>query len=101
MLTSIRLQDFKGHRDTRVPLGRFTLLGGPNGSGKTSVLQALRFQSELSDYANSHAILKDQWAPADLLRRGAPGPILLESAGTWKGKTWGHSWEISPGIYTG
>ncbi len=46
MLTSIRLQDFKGHRDTLVPLGRFTLLVGPNGSGKTSVLDALWAQSE-------------------------------------------------------
>ncbi|UQA62270.1 AAA family ATPase [Polyangium aurulentum] len=41
MIERLRLQNFKGHRDTTVELGRLTVLVGPNGSGKTSVLQAL------------------------------------------------------------
>jgi predicted ATPase len=84
MLTSIRLQDFKGHRDTTVPLGRLTLLVGPNASGKTSVLEALWLQSQLF----RGMALRGDWAVTDLLRRGAQGPIVLESAGTWKGSPW-------------
>lgn len=41
MLTSIRLQNFKTHRDTEIHLGRLTVLVGPNGAGKSSVLQAI------------------------------------------------------------
>ena len=51
MITSIRIQDFKGHRDSTIPLGRLTMLVGPNGSGKTSVLDALRIQSLLATSA--------------------------------------------------
>ncbi len=40
MLTSIHLHSWKAHRDTTVPLGKLTLLVGPNGSGKTTVLEA-------------------------------------------------------------
>ncbi len=41
MIDELRLQNFKGHRDTTVRLGRMCLLVGPNGSGKTSALEAL------------------------------------------------------------
>jgi len=41
VLDSIRLQNFKTHRDTEIKLGRLTVLVGPNGSGKSSVLQAI------------------------------------------------------------
>jgi predicted ATPase len=48
MLTSIHLQNFKGHRDTTVPLGRMTVLVGPNGAGKTRVLQGLHLLTRLA-----------------------------------------------------
>jgi predicted ATPase len=41
MLESITFLNFKALRNTTLPLGRFTLLVGPNGSGKTTALQAL------------------------------------------------------------
>jgi len=41
VLTSIRLLNFKTHRDTEIKLGRLTVLVGPNGAGKSSVLQAI------------------------------------------------------------
>ncbi len=99
MLTSIRLQDFKGHRDTEIPLGRFTVLVGPNGSGKTSVLEALWLQSELA-FEPPNIVLVGDRDPADLLRREAPGPIALESAGAWKGKTWSCRKEIPTGVFS-
>jgi ABC-type branched-subunit amino acid transport system ATPase component len=41
VIDELHLQRFKGHRDTNVRLGTMTLLVGPNGSGKTSALEAL------------------------------------------------------------
>ena len=41
MLRAVHLQNLKAFRDTRIPLGRLTLLSGMNGSGKSTVLQAL------------------------------------------------------------
>jgi predicted ATPase len=46
MIESITLHNFRGHRATIVPCAPFTLLVGENASGKTSVLQAVRYVSE-------------------------------------------------------
>lgn len=40
-IKSIKFQNVKVLRNTELPLGRFTLLIGPNGSGKTTALRAL------------------------------------------------------------
>lgn len=42
MIESIDFTNFKALRKTTLPLAPFTLLLGPNGSGKTTVLQALQ-----------------------------------------------------------
>src|SRR5215467_3373785 len=42
MIESIEFTNFKALRKTSLPLTPFTLLLGPNGSGKTTVLQALQ-----------------------------------------------------------
>src|ERR1700733_9629773 len=47
MITRFRLENFKAHRDTDLALRQFTVLVGDNGSGKTSVLAALRLVDEL------------------------------------------------------
>ncbi len=41
MITRLRVENFKGFAHLDLPLGRFTVLVGPNGSGKTTILQAL------------------------------------------------------------
>lgn len=41
MITEVELTNYRGHTDTKVPLGRFTLLVGDNAVGKTSVLAAV------------------------------------------------------------
>lgn len=41
MIREIRLENYKGHRDTTIPCERFTVLVGANGVGKSSVLQAV------------------------------------------------------------
>lgn len=87
MITSIRLQDFKGHRDTTVPLGRFTVLVGPNGSGKTSVLEALRGLAAALGSTPRPIFLADQ-EPADLLRRTSSGPVMITATSSYENKPW-------------
>ena len=41
MITELHIQNFKSHKDTRLPLKSLTLLTGINGSGKSSVIQSL------------------------------------------------------------
>jgi predicted ATPase len=41
MITKIHYKNFKALRDTILPLGRFTLIVGANGTGKTTAIQAL------------------------------------------------------------
>jgi len=41
MIKAIHFKNFKALRDTTLPLGQLTLLIGPNGSGKTTALDAL------------------------------------------------------------
>jgi len=50
MITSIHFQNFKALRDTTLPLGPFTLIVGPNNSGKSTVMQALTFASDPSAF---------------------------------------------------
>ena len=70
MITSIRFENYKVLRRTTLPLSRVTLLVGPNGSGKTTVLSSLEhFKS------NVHFNMKRD-LPVDL--RSTPTPIRIE-----------------------
>ncbi|MFE8603210.1 AAA family ATPase [Archangium violaceum] len=87
MITSIQLRSFKGHRDTTVPLGRLTVLVGPNGTGKTSVLQALSLVGRLMNNRPAK-VLHGNMSPQDLLRRSEKGPITLTVEGTDNALSW-------------
>ncbi|MFH1266184.1 MAG: AAA family ATPase [Planctomycetota bacterium] len=50
MIESIEFKNFKVLRDATLPLGPCTILVGPNGSGKTTVLQALEVASGKVNY---------------------------------------------------
>lgn len=90
MISSIQLRSFKGHRDTTVPLGRLTVLVGPNGTGKTSVLQALSLMDRLMN-EEPGKVLRGDMSPQDLLHRSEKGPIILTSAGMNQE----HPWTVS------
>ncbi|CAN95181.1 hypothetical protein sce5018 [Sorangium cellulosum So ce56] len=90
MITSVHLHDFKGHRDSTVPLGQFTVLVGPNGSGKTSVLEALWAQGQVPNCRPSQFFV-EKWSIGDLVRRGAQGPSVLISHGISNALPWS-SW---------
>jgi predicted ATPase len=80
MITEIRLRSFKGHRDTSVPLGRFTMLVGPNGTGKTSVLQALELLSKVVNEPPAH-VLREEMSPPDLQHRTGHEPVMISAKG--------------------
>jgi ABC-type branched-subunit amino acid transport system ATPase component len=48
VIESAEFHNFKGLRDVRTGLERFTVLVGPNASGKTSILEGLHFLSQLA-----------------------------------------------------
>ena len=51
MIESVHFQNFKALRDTTLPLGRFTLIVGANGSGKSTAMQAIKLAgSPLRDF---------------------------------------------------
>ena len=92
MIRRFELRDFKGHRDTQLALGRFTMLVGDNASGKTSVLDALSLQAGFGD--SPVRVLRDSMSPKDLLRRGSRGPITLRSDGSREGRPWQAMFEL-------
>jgi predicted ATPase len=79
MIHKVRLENFKGHMDTTVSLGRLTMLVGSNGSGKTSVLEALSMQSMLG--TRRDLALQGERARMRLLRRGSD-TLVVTSGGT-------------------
>jgi AAA15 family ATPase/GTPase len=46
MIESIEFKNFKALKDTMLPLSPFTLIIGPNGSGKTTAMQSLQLMQE-------------------------------------------------------
>lgn len=55
-LRRVRLRNYKSIRECDVKLGRFTILVGRNGSGKSNFLDALRFVVEGLETSLDHAI---------------------------------------------
>jgi predicted ATPase len=83
MITQFRLENFKGHRDTDLAFERFTILVGDNGSGKTSVLEALELPGLLAQGVAGAP-------PDELLRQGAKTLTL-----SFDGRALGQRWAAS------
>jgi len=49
MIKKISVTNFKSHDDTKIEMGRITALVGPNGSGKTAILQAIYYLTLLTE----------------------------------------------------
>lgn len=74
MIESIEFTNFKALRKTTLPLAPFTLLLGPNGSGKTTVLQALRCLAFVAAGGQRQDLAPTELARASLLSNTAGDP---------------------------
>ncbi|HEX4611817.1 MAG TPA: AAA family ATPase, partial [Urbifossiella sp.] len=87
MLTRASIRNFKSLRDVQVDLERFTILVGPNASGKSSILQAINLLCRANRTQNSHGISAQNvelevsqaasWGSKD------PVELLAEAGGSW------------------
>ncbi|MFD7537816.1 AAA family ATPase [Streptomyces sp. NPDC059819] len=95
-VTELRLSAFRTHRGAAIPLGPLTLITGPSGSGKSSVLEAFEALARLGSGAALGQIFRDpagcvpERAEADAQGRrgfrigctvdGPAGPVRLDLA---------------------
>jgi len=69
MITSIKIDNFKSLVDFELPLTQFNCLIGLNGAGKSTVLQAVDFLSQLMIGSMYSWLETRQWSSADLNSR--------------------------------
>jgi predicted ATPase len=72
VIESVQLQNFKSLRDVELAgLQRLTVIVGPNGVGKSSVLQGLHLLRRLETSQTLGRLLNDGWGQIRLITRGA------------------------------
>lgn len=94
MLEKLELHNFKSHRSTKLIFdsSRLHALVGQNSSGKTSVLQALYYMSQLANSLLTD-IFKHDIAPQFLTTMGQDNMSVIVS-GFWEDKK-RNNWEVS------
>jgi len=80
MIEQVTFRNFKSLRSAEVKLGRFMVIVGPNGSGKTSILDALHYLTQATQKPIA-SILKGPLSPLNLIRRDATAPMKLTLSG--------------------
>ena len=90
MITELTLQEYKAHAATRIPLGKLTVLVGPNAVGKTSVLDALLLASRVIDEPDHtvQSVLTGKYDLRWLVRRGATKEMKIRVLGDGHGPGW-------------
>lgn len=79
MLEVVSFKNFKALRDIEVPLSPFTLLIGPNASGKSSVLQGIDLIAHAVSLRNARGVFADQHSPVYLRTHDSVGPMVLRA----------------------
>ena len=94
MLEKVKLHNFKSHQDTELNFdnSRLHALVGQNGSGKTSVLQALHYLSRLANSSFGN-IFKQERAPQIITKIGENN-MSVTASGFWEYKD-SNDWEAS------
>ncbi|MFS8067020.1 MAG: AAA family ATPase [Byssovorax sp.] len=76
MIDQVSFTNFKSLRRVDADLRRFMVVVGPNGSGKTSLLDGLEYLA-LALHMPLEVLFSGVFAPPNLLSRGADGPMRL------------------------
>jgi len=69
VIIQVSVTDFKSHAHTEISPGLVTALVGPNGCGKTAILQSIHYLSQLIDQTVD-IVFSQESDPSHLLRRG-------------------------------
>jgi energy-coupling factor transporter ATP-binding protein EcfA2 len=81
MITRAKFQNFKALRDVEITFdSRLTVIVGPNGSGKTSVLQGIHYLTQLAGGKGAEAIFWGPYQFRHLYHSQGTGDIILEMA---------------------
>lgn len=83
MIHTLHLRNFKGIEAADLSFERFTVLVGPNASGKTSVLQALDLLSALSNPRVDRSLVIQRHGGVTALGRNGEATILVSANGAW------------------
>lgn len=84
MIRKFRIQNFKAIRSAEINLERFTVFVGPNASGKTSILQALK---RLSNTTGGRYAREPEHELAASFTRASTEDLIIEAAGEWEGRS--------------
>src|ERR1700761_5479445 len=85
MIHAVRFRSYKALRDVEIDLDRFTVLVGPNASGKTSVLEGLHHLTRLAS-TDPRRIFEGRADIGVIASRGAQGAFELGLSGTFRRK---------------
>src|SRR5512132_3330598 len=80
MIDKVSFTNFKSLRRVAAELRRFMVIVGPNGSGKTSLLDGLHYLAQATQRPLA-SIMSGVYAPPNLLSRGTEGPMTLALSG--------------------
>jgi predicted ATPase len=84
MIHKVSFTNFKSLRRIDAELGRFMVIVGPNGSGKTSILDGLHYLAQATTKPLA-AIMDGVFAPPNLNTRGTAEPMRLALEGRFQG----------------
>jgi hypothetical protein len=85
MIHAVRFRNFKALRNVEIKLERFTVLVGPNASGKTSVLEGLHHLTRLAA-TDPRRVFRGSSDVGVISSRGAQGAFELSLEGSFRGK---------------
>lgn len=80
MLEQVSFTNFKSLRRVDARLGRFMVIVGPNGSGKTSILDGLHYLAQ-AIHQPLRELMRGVLAPRNLKSRGGEGAMRLAASG--------------------
>ncbi|MDN4632783.1 AAA family ATPase [Sphingomonas sp. PsM26] len=100
-LYQVRVEGFKANRQVRMNIAdRFTLLIGNNGSGKSTILQAIGFFSYIVGGKGEAFFAERVWKPQDIRFRSSPRSrstvVRVAMYFKWRGREL--RWEVSWGL---